>query len=244
MAKAWHTAELLGLDLETTGVRRHEDVPVSFALVHVEGGRVARRVAGLVDPGREIPLEAVAVHGITTERARAEGMPLRDALRLLRDAVVSAAGRGVPVVGMNLSYDLSMLDHQLRLAGEPGLLESGWEGPVLDVLVLDRHLDRYRSGKRRLEHLCAHYAVRLDAAHEAGADAEAAALVLLALCERFPTVPATDLAELTRLQAGWHREWAERFGTWLESQGRDRLDPGEHNWPLARPTSGPAAGQG
>ena len=47
----WMTGELLGFDFETTGVDRFNDVPVSYALVTVEGGEVTSTSAGLVNPG-------------------------------------------------------------------------------------------------------------------------------------------------------------------------------------------------
>ena len=87
---AWTSGEVLGLDFETTGVDRFTAVPVSYALVHVVGGIVRTSWSGLIDPGREIPADAIQVHGITTERARDEGMPLREAIALVTDAVVSA----------------------------------------------------------------------------------------------------------------------------------------------------------
>lgn len=231
----WLTGELLGLDLETTGVRRHGDVPVSFALVRVAGGRVLGRRSGLVDPGRAIPAGATAIHGITTERARREGIGLPRAVELLAEGVLAAGEAGVPVVGMNLSYDLSMLDHQLRRCTGGGLLEAGWGGPALDVLVLDRRLDRYRPGTRRLGSLCTHYGVTLTSAHEAGADAEAAVAVLLALCDRFPELTAIELGELTRLQAGWHREWVARAAARRAETGGGPLEVGAEEWPVARP---------
>ena len=86
----WTSGEVLGFDFETTGVDRFTDVPVSYALVYVVGGIVVRSWSGLIDPGREIPAEATEVHGISTEQARDEGMPLRDAIALVTDAVVSA----------------------------------------------------------------------------------------------------------------------------------------------------------
>jgi DNA polymerase-3 subunit epsilon len=236
--RGWHTGELLGFDLETTGVRRHGDVPVSFALVRIVNAQVVERVSRIVDPGREIPEAATAVHGITTEHARREGIHLEEALSMLADALIGAGQRGVPVVGMNLAYDLSMLDHQLRLTEGRGLRERGWNGPVLDVLVLDRHFDRFRPGKRRLRELCEHYDVALSAAHEAGSDALAALAVLLALCDRFPSLLELELSDLTRLQAEWHRDWAGRHHQWLTSQGRRGLSPADADWPLARAQSG------
>src|SRR5580693_3392847 len=105
----WATSEVLGFDFETTGVDRFNDVPVSYALVTVVAGDVVATEAGLIDPGREIPAGATEVHGISTERARDEGMPMRQAIDLVASAVISASRRGVPVAGMKLDYDLTIL---------------------------------------------------------------------------------------------------------------------------------------
>jgi DNA polymerase-3 subunit epsilon len=66
--------EVLAFDFETTGVDRFTDVPVSYAMVTVVGGARVAISSGLVDPGRDIPTGATEVHGITNERARAEGL--------------------------------------------------------------------------------------------------------------------------------------------------------------------------
>ena len=88
---AWPAGEVLGLDFETTGIDRFNDVPVSYALVSVVEGVVVRSWSGLIDPGRPIPAEATEVHGISTEQARDEGMPLGEAVALVSDAVVAAS---------------------------------------------------------------------------------------------------------------------------------------------------------
>ena len=151
---AWPTGELLGLDFETTGIDRFNDVPVSYALVSVVEGVVIRSWSGLIDPGREIPSEATAVHGISTERARDEGMPLRAAISLVSDAVIAASARGVPLVGMKLDYDLTILESQARDLCGAGPIDRGWCGPVLDAVVIDRHFDPDRQGRRTLVDLC------------------------------------------------------------------------------------------
>ena len=98
-------------------------------------------------------------------------MPLAAAIDLVTDAVVAAGRRGVPLVGMKLDYDLTILDVLgSRLLGR-GLLERGWCGPVLDAGVLDRHFDGEREGRRTLGDLCAHYGVELEDAHDAWFDA-------------------------------------------------------------------------
>jgi DNA polymerase-3 subunit epsilon len=153
----WSNGEVLGFDFETTGVDRFNDVPVSYALVTLLGGARVSTRAGLVNPGRTIPAGATEVHGITTDRACAEGMPLADAIDLVTEAVVTASRRDVPLVGMKLDYDLTILDTQSRRLGRGGLVDRGWCGPVLDAVVLDRHHDQYRQGSRTLGNLCAHY---------------------------------------------------------------------------------------
>lgn len=233
----WHDGELLGFDLETTGVDRYRDVPVSFALVTAVGGAVAARETGLVDPGRPIPAAATRVHGITSERARAEGRPLAEAVAFLAGALVDASARGVPVVGMKLDYDLTILDVQCRLVDGRGLEERGFAAPVLDALVLDRHFDRYRRGRRTLADLCAHYDVAIHNAHDAAADAEATVNVLSAMCRRFPELGGEDPAALHRSQVGWHREWATSYDEWRRQRDMPPLDPREYDWPLGAPSS-------
>ena len=232
-SRHWSDGELLAFDLETTGVDQFNDVPVSFALVTMAGGRVTGRHTSLVDPGRDIPPSATEVHGITTEQARIEGMPLAEAVRVLAGALADASGRGVPVVGMKLDYDLTILDVQSRGHLGSSLAEFGFAGPVLDALVLDRHFDRYRKGRRTLGNLCDEYRVGIGRAHDAAADAEATLGVLAAMCRRYPALCNAALADLHRSQVTWHRQWATSFGDWRRRQGLPPLDPLDAVWPIA-----------
>ena len=47
----WFTGEVLGFDFETTGIDRFDDVPVSYALVTVQGGRAHLGGGWLGGPG-------------------------------------------------------------------------------------------------------------------------------------------------------------------------------------------------
>jgi DNA polymerase-3 subunit epsilon len=229
----WAADEVLGFDFETTGVDRFSDVPVSYALVTMVDGAVITVAAGLVNPGREIPAGATHVHGITTERVRAEGMPLRDAVSLVCEAVVTASQRGVPVVGMKLDYDLTILDTQARMLGGRGLFDRGWCGPVLDAVVLDRHVDRFRKGSRTLGSLCTHYGIDIGNAHDASADAIASIRVILEMARRFPELGDTSLGDLHQCQVDWHQEWARSFDEWRNKKGMAPMDPRDHFWPVA-----------
>lgn len=231
----WAEGELLCFDLETTGVDRFNDVPVSLALVRMRGGAILERTVRIVDPARPIPPEAIAVHGITDERARREGMALDQAVDLVVSILVSASGRGVPVVGIKLDFDLTIIDVLTRALDGRGLMERGWRGPALDALVLDRHVDPYRPGRRTLVDLCRVYGVTIGQAHSAECDAEAAAAVLLAMGEQYRELSSTSAPELHAAQAEYHRAWAVSYDRWRRSRGLVGLDPTEVCWPLAGP---------
>lgn len=234
LTRSWSAAELIAFDLETTGTDRFNDVPVSYALVAMEMGTVASVSAGIIDPGREIPAAATAVHGITTERARREGVVMVDAVTTIATALLDASRRGVPIVGMKLDYDLTMLDACfLRETGRRLVGEGCFEGPVVDVLVLDRHFDRYRPGRRTLADLCRHYSVAIEHPHDAVADAIAALEVACAMCSQFAELRNAEPSDLHRCQIEWHKEWAASFSEWCEERGLCPLDECDYEWPIA-----------
>lgn len=223
---------MLGLDLETTGRDRAVDVPVSAALVDMIGGVIVRTRSFLINPGRPIPEEATMIHGITDEHAR-HGLPLGTAVSRLSAEVRHAAENGIPLVGMNLCYDLTMLD--VQASAHLGVSIEDPRLNVLDALVLDRHVDRYRRGKRRLGQLALHYGVELRDAHDALGDAKAAVAVVQAIVRTYPELENLGLGELTRLQGLWHREWAEGYSSWCEREGLPPLDASDMEWPIAHP---------
>lgn len=221
---------MIGFDLETTGVDTSTDLPVQVALVHLEPDGPGHRHVFLVDPGREVPAAAQAIHGISTERARDEGCPLAEAAEIVHSTLSRAQASGTPVVVMNASYDLTITTGLLERFG---LDRFDWVA-VVDPLVVDRHLDRYRKGKRRLEDLCQLYGVDLDGAHDAGRDADATLGLAAALCRSYPELTAMELAHLTASQAQWHREWAVEYDAWRRRSGSPGLHPHEFSWPLRR----------
>ena len=77
-------------------------------------GRTPRVRSWLIDPGVEIPAEATAVHGITTEHARAHGTPAPDAIAQIRQALVDELYAGHPLVIFNAPFDTTMVDRECR----------------------------------------------------------------------------------------------------------------------------------
>lgn len=219
---AWHQELMIGFDLETTGTDPREARIVTAAVIEVEDGRERGRREWLADPGVEIPADAVAVHGISNERASAEGRPADEVADAVADALVGAWQAGVPVVAYNANFDLTLLAAELHRYGLPSLRErlGGQEpAPVVDPYTVDRHIDRYRRGKRNLEAVCAEYGVTLDSAHNASADALAAARLARAIADRHPKIAALPPAELHRSQVEWYAEWAADFQAFLRRKG-------------------------
>ncbi|PRB18890.1 3'-5' exonuclease [Microbacterium sp. MYb62] len=216
-------------DLETTGVDVSSDrvVTAYVGVLDAEGRQVAAR-SWLADPGIPIPEGATAVHGITTGHARSEGRPAPEVVAEITAALRSLFAQGVPVVAYNASYDFSLLACEaVRHGIEPLVTPS----PVIDPLVIDKAYDRYRRGRRTLEVVAQHYAVPLEGAHEASADAIAAGRVAQALARQF-RLPASP-AELHTHQIGWARSQAASLTEYFVSIGR--LDPDDAldgSWPV------------
>jgi DNA polymerase-3 subunit epsilon len=220
---------MCGFDLETTGGSRETARIVTATLVIVGGGQPTDTTGFLIDPGMEIPGEATAVHGITTEQARAAGLRPADALREIANRLAGAWKNG-PVIGFNVVYDMTVLDRELRRHLGSALDVSG---PVIDPHVIDRALDR-RKGKRTLEETCRHYRVRHDGAHDATQDALAAARLAWRMARNYPAeVGSLPPTELHARQVVWARQWADRLNAYWRSNGQDKSIDG--SWPLQHP---------
>ncbi|MFV0127169.1 3'-5' exonuclease [Streptomyces sp. HMX112] len=235
----WHGETLVGFDLETTGTEPLEARIVTAAVVEVRGGDTVLCREWLADPGVRIPAQASAIHGISSERARAEGRPVREVAEELAELLTGYWKRGIPVVAYNAAFDLTLLTAELRRHGLPSLSErlgGAPIGPVLDPYTIDRAVDRYRRGKRNLEAVCGEYGVALHGAHQAAADALAAVLVARAIAERHASVAALTPGELHERQVEWYARWAADFQSFLRRKGTPDavIDP---VWPLREPAA-------
>ncbi|MFJ7070145.1 3'-5' exonuclease [Streptomyces sp. NPDC101115] len=222
----WHTGRMCGFDLETTGVDVEADRIVTATVVQVGGGQPVAAADWLADPGIDIPEGAAKVHGVTTDIARAKGRPAAEVVADVVAALGQVIAAGIPVVAMNARYDLTLLDREAGRYGLPPLPA----GPVIDPLVIDKHVDRYRRGKRTLTALCEHYQVELGAAHTSSADAIAACRVVWRIANTRPQLAAMTLANLHTAQI----EWAAEQAAGLQAHLR-KTDPNAYcapEWPL------------
>jgi DNA polymerase-3 subunit epsilon len=200
-------------DLETTGidVRTSRIVSANVSVIDADGAAI-ERTDWLADPGVEIPVQASAVHGITTARARAEGRPAGEVVAEVVAAIRAVLDRGLALTVYNAPYDLSLLRHEALRYGIPPLEDPS---PIIDPLVIDKAVDRYRKGKRTLEASAVVYGVELTDAHDAGADAIAAGRVAQAIARRYPDELGLPALELHRLQAEWSAQQSASFAEYM-----------------------------
>jgi DNA polymerase-3 subunit epsilon len=216
-------------DLETTGLVLSEAriVTACVAEIDVAGQVIGNASEWMADPGIEIPEAAAAVHGVTTEIARSQGRAAAEVVSEIVETLRAILASGTPVVAYNAPYDFSILHFE---ALRHGIAPLEAPSPVIDPLVIDKVVDKWRKGPRNLEATALLYGVGLDSAHNATADAVAAGRVAQALAKKYGSELSVSAAELHDLQVGWSAANDESYETF-----RRKTDPNfsvQRGWPL------------
>lgn len=228
---SWHTEPMLALDTETTGVNVDTDRVVSAAAIHVSRDG-AKPKTWLSDVGgMEIPEGATAVHGITTEHARAHGAPAKQVIEEVVTAIGDAAMSGLPIVGHNVVYDLSLIDREARRHLGCGLDDAlpTIQMRVIDTSVLDKHvLPRRRrvsptQGPRQLITVAQVYALGWD--EEAAHGSEYDALMAARVAYRIGQLVAMPRAQRPRFELGQYQQFDQ-----LRGVGIDELHDRQVGW--------------
>jgi len=218
-------AKVLTFDCETSGVDTENDRIVQLVISTANGaGEVLQTWEWIINPGVEMPDSVAEIHGLTTERLQEVGVDPEEALT--EAYWVFEGNKNLLWVAYNMAFDMSILNTEFGRH-----LDLDWfNGSVADVqlfdpLVVDRHRDKWRKGKRTLEAAAGHYGVKFDAtlAHEAGYDVEMTAKVAAKVIRKYGVAT-------TEQQSAWYRSWA----TSLQSYFR-RTDPEAYvdkGWPL------------
>lgn len=224
---SWLLDRMAGFDLETTGPDPLTARIVTACIVQVGGGQPTQIANWLTDvDGQEIPDEAANIHGVTTKQAHAEGVDLRQAVEEILAGLTQVITSGVPIVAMNARYDLTLLDREAERYGLDPL-----PAPlVIDPFVIDKHVDKYRRGSRKLTALCEHYQVPIGDAHTADADAIAACRVAWRQGTLHPALAAMGLEQLHRAQVEWAAEQAASLQEYFRK--KDPAAVVEGAWPL------------
>lgn len=221
-------------DTETTGVdvTKAKIVTAALHLMNQNGEVLPGGKDWLINPGVPIPPAAIAVHKITDEMVQRDGMDAATGVQEIVTAIQELFERGIPVVAYNAAYDFSLLHHQALSFG----ITPVKFGSVIDPLVIDKTVDKWRKGSRKLENVAQHYGVSLANAHAAKDDAIAAGLVGLSVLRFFKAQakPVVDFPasaeELHQLQAKWADEIETSFAKWRQQDMPDYVP--SFGWPI------------
>lgn len=105
---------LLFVDVETTGLNKKEDriVQIAWIATNREGGILNKDDYIIRPDDFYIPYSASSIHGITNDRAKAEGVALSLALQKFKDDAEKAEF----LIGHNISFDFSFISSDLKRA--------------------------------------------------------------------------------------------------------------------------------
>lgn len=246
----WHLGRLAALDFETSGKEPLDAFIVTACLALVGGDQKPEIHEWLLSPGdREIPAEAVAIHHVETEFAKAKGQDHKDGVGHIVHTIAGALASGAVLVGHNIGgYDLTVLESECAREGVPTLAETigGPIRPVIDTMVIDKHVAPFRSSPSKtqtayqLRTTAETYGVGWDEskAHGSTYDALASARaawhmgqianrphqqrpdwVRALRTQRFNDLAGVDAGQLHDRQVKWALEQAADRQRWLRTTG-------------------------
>jgi DNA polymerase-3 subunit epsilon len=213
---AWHDIPIALLDVETTGRDASVDRVVEVGIVIAKHGVITARYNWLLNPGIPIPAEVSAIHGIKDE-------DVKDSPRF--EAVaheIAAALSGCVPAAYNAAFDRAFMVNEFgRTATMPAGAAGDPKAPPalrkdvewLDPLVWAREIQQGEKS-RALGEVAARLGVKLENAHRASDDAEAAMLVLYSLAQtgKIPAAYGAFVQEQRRLSlmhADERRRWKQ-----------------------------------
>ena len=181
-------------DTETTGFPKDWNAPltdfdnwprvvqIAWQIHDAEGALVDVQDHIIYPDGFDIPFNATKIHGISTDRAKAEGKPLTEVLELFQ----SAMGTCEFVVGHNVKFDLNVTGCEyLRTSGLNPFKTQKWLDSCTELTAALCQIPGGRGGRYKLpklEELHKHlFGEGFDEAHNAAFDVEATARVFLEL---------------------------------------------------------------
>lgn len=252
MTAPWHEQRLLAFDTETSGIDVDSDRIVTAAAILVGGGRSRESRGWLSDvDGLDIPQAATDIHHVTTEHARANGLPAKQVIEDVVTVLAECVTAGTIII--------SLVDREARRhlgVGLPDVLPYD-RLRIVDTRVLDQQMLPFRrrvsatQGARQLITVAAVYGFPWDEAAAHGADYDALMsariafrigqiaqtpkadrpdVVRSARQERFDSLAGLDIDALHSAQVGWAAEQAAGLQEFFR-----RSDPAavvDPHWPL------------
>lgn len=219
-------------DTETTGLPKRWDAPITDTdnwprciqiawQLHDEMGRLIEHQDYLIKPdGFNIPFDSEKVHGISTELATEQGVPLPEVLVKFNEALRKAKF----VVGQNIGFDINIMGCEFY--------RYGVESPMANMPVLDTctevtaellKLPGGRGGRYKLPNLTELHSylfgVPFAEAHNATADVEATTRCFFELVRR-----EVFTAEELQVDSGYFVEFRQHNPTVIAPVGLTHIN--------------------
>lgn len=233
--------KILTFDTETNGVDVENDRILTCFMRARDGEEVVFERNWVIDPGVEVPEEAAAIHGMTTEWIRKNGRKdWEEAISEIVANLVDYGRWGFLVTGYNSSFDLAILEAEAKRSREDvvGIAFVLPQTKFFDPLILSRRFDKYRKGGHKLVDIARAHGFEVDEskAHEASYDVEMTEFLVPKMLnlawskmpkERAGLTPDQFLDKLQEWQAEWKSEWASGLTQYFAKIGKTENDDGE-----------------
>lgn len=187
---------VIALDIETTGLDPKKDAIIEIGAVKYDGEKIVDQFDFLINPARPIPPNITQLTGITNEDVRG-APPISAVIQQLSDFIGD-----LPIIGHNVSFDISFLNNYINLANNPPV-------DTFEIAsVLMPSATRYS-----LVSLVEALDIEVSSHHRAFDDAVGSLDVFTRLIEKSHAIPVHLIAEI--VQASKNIYWD---GSWFFSQ--------------------------
>lgn len=216
---------LAGFDLETTGFVGSKDHVVQYSFQLWNAVECLTDETHLCDPG--VPIENSEIHGVTDEIV-AGAVSERDALISIDSLFRACFQNHIPVVIMNAAFDVTFYRDALRHHYE---IEPTSDFLIVDPMVIDKQMDKWRPGKRKLIDLCKTYGVGIsEGFHDAWVDVRASIKLARIMLTKFGL--DGGFAKLHSAQVMWYYQQQKSLYEYFVSTDNEAQHTVGVGWPI------------
>jgi DNA polymerase-3 subunit epsilon len=216
--------KLIGFDTETTGIDPKTDKILSIA--YTRGSDSEDIAIRYLNWDVDVPEEASAVNGLTREKLAEIGEEPAVVLREVAEYLTSSPAN---LMAYNVAFDIKMLYWDLLEVGESDLARALVQKTVVDPLVIDRALDQYRKGGRKLIDVAKAFGAKYDDIdlHEADSDVRLMMRVWRLMRVKYMDELPKTAETLMEFQERAYKSWARGMNEWKRKKGYDGAIPEE-----------------
>ena len=198
-------------DTETTGLNPATNSIIEFSAILFENGKQKNTLAFLCNPGVQISNEIENLTGITNEMLIGQ-----DTFDSFANAVLDFFG-DLPIVGHNLSFDMSFLKHEMYRCGKINKLSN----TLYDTLLLSRAFYFYLPN-HKLGTLAEYCGFSSEGAHRAEADAFNTGRVFIRLIDEAMLYDAKTFETIVKILKRTKTPNKELYKNLLDKAKRDK----------------------